>query len=162
MSALRELLIDELKDLYDAEHQLVKTLPKMAKAAENAELKEAFESHLAETEGHVQKLESVFEALDETPKRKKCKAMEGIVAEGQELIDEGDATLIAAAQKVEHYEIASYGTVAAWADLLGEDEAAQTLGEILDEEKAADEKLTQVAESAVNAEEKEDSQEVEK
>jgi len=162
MSALRELLIDELKDLYDAEHQLVKTLPKMAKAAENAELKEAFESHLAETEGHVQKLESVFEALDETPKRKKCKAMEGIVAEGQELIDEGDAALIAAAQKVEHYEIASYGTVAAWADLLGEDEAAQTLGEILDEEKAADEKLTQVAESAVNAEEKEDSQEVEK
>jgi len=162
MSALRELLIDELKDLYDSEHQLLKALPKMAKAAEHEELKQAFESHLAETQGHVEKLESVFESLDETPKRKKCKAMDGIVAEGHELIDEGDAALIAAAQKVEHYEIASYGTVAAWADILGENDAAETLGEILQEEKAADEKLTEIAESIVNAAEKEDAEEVEK
>lgn len=161
MSALRELLIDELKDLYDSEHQLLKALPKMAKAAEHAELIHAFESHLQETQGHVQKLESAFEHLDETPKRKKCKAMDGIVAEGHELIDEGDAALIAAAQKVEHYEIASYGTVAAWADILGENEVAEILGEILQEEKAADEKLTEIAESIVNAEEKED-EEVEK
>ena len=162
MSALRELLIDELKDLYDSEHQLVKALPKMAKAAEHQELKEAFESHLVETQGHVQKLESVFESLHEAPKRKKCKAMEGIVAEGHELMDEGDAALIAAAQKVEHYEIASYGTVAAWADLLGENDAAEILGEILDQERAADEKLTEIAESIVNVEEKEDTEEVKK
>ena len=162
MSALRELLIDELKDLYDSEHQLLKALPKMAKAAEHEELKRAFESHLAETQGNVEKLESVFESLDETPKRKKCKAMDGIVAEGHELISEGDAALIAAAQKVEHYEIASYGTVAAWADILGENDAAETLGEILQEEKAADEKLTDIAESIVNTEEKEDTEEVDK
>jgi ferritin-like metal-binding protein YciE len=162
MSALRELLIDELKDLYDAEHQLLKALPKMAKAAEHEELKTAFESHLEETKGHVEKLDSAFEALNETPKRKKCKAMEGIIAEGHELLEEGDAALIAAAQKVEHYEIASYGTVAAWADLLGESDAAEFLGEILDEEKAADQKLTEVAESVVNAEETEDAEAVEK
>ena len=154
MSALRETFLEELSDLYDAEKQLLKALPKMHKAAENEELKEAFESHLEETERHVERLEQVFALFNEPAKAKKCKAMQGLIAEGQELIDEdeGDAALICAAQKVEHYEIASYGSLLAWARLLGEDPAAGLLEETLDEEKAADEKLSGIAETAVNVE----------
>ncbi|HYG21601.1 MAG TPA: ferritin-like domain-containing protein [Verrucomicrobiae bacterium] len=157
MSDLRETFIEELKDLYDAEKQITKALPKMAKAAEHEELKEAFETHLEETEAQIERLERVFELFDETPKGKKCKAMEGLIAEGKELIEEesGDAALICAAQKIEHYEIASYGSLVSWARLLGEDEAADVLEETLSEEEQTDEKLTDVAESAINVEEAE-------
>jgi ferritin-like metal-binding protein YciE len=157
MSNLRETFIEELKDLYDAEKQLLKALPKMSKAAEHEDLKEAFDSHLEETQEHVSRLEQVFKIFDETPKGKKCKAMEGLVAEAKELIeeDEGDAALICAAQKVEHYEIASYGSLVSWGKLLGEDEAVELLEETLNEEEATDEKLTGVAESAVNADDAE-------
>ena len=157
MSGLRETFVEELKDLYDAEKQLLKALPKMAKAAEHEELKAAFEDHLQETETHVERLEQVFSIFEETAKGKKCKAMQGLVEEGQDLIDEeeGDAALICAAQKVEHYEIASYGSLRAWAELLDENEAADLLQETLDEEKATDEKLTEIAESAANPEESE-------
>jgi ferritin-like metal-binding protein YciE len=155
MNTLRETFIDELADLYDAEKQLVKALPKMAKAAENEELKAGFETHLEETEEHVNRLEEVFALFDEKARGKKCKAMQGLLEEGKELIEEeaGDAALICAAQKVEHYEIASYGSLKCWAELLGEDKAVKLLEETLDEEKATDEKLTEVAQSAVNAEE---------
>jgi ferritin-like metal-binding protein YciE len=154
MSDLRETFIEELKDLYDAEKQLTKALPKMSKAAEHEDLKEAFDTHLEETEGHIERLERVFEMFDEQPKGKKCKAMEGLIAEGKELIEEeeGDAALICAAQKVEHYEIASYGSLISWARLLGEDEAADTLEETLNEEEQTDEKLTDLAESVINVE----------
>jgi ferritin-like metal-binding protein YciE len=157
MSGLRETFIEELKDLYDAEKQLIKALPKMAKAAEHEELKAAFEDHLQETETHVERLEQVFSIFGETAKGKKCKAMQGLVEEGQDLIDEeeGDAALICAAQKVEHYEIASYGSLRTWAELLDENEAVDLLQETLDEEKATDEKLTEIAESAANPEEAE-------
>ena len=157
MSQLRETFVEELKDLYDAEKQLVKALPKMAKAADHEELKAAFEDHLQETETHVERLEQVFSIFGETAKGKKCKAMQGLVEEGQDLIDEeeGDAALICAAQKVEHYEIASYGSLRTWAELLDEDEAVDLLQETLDEEKAADEKLTEIAETAANPEEAE-------
>ena len=158
MSALRETFLDELADIYDAEKQLVKALPKMAKAASHEELKEGFESHLEETENHVSRLEQVFESLGEKAKGKKCKAMQGLVEEAQEMIseDEGDAALICAAQKVEHYEIATYGSLCSWARLLGENEAADILGETLEEEKATDEKLTEIAESSINLDEKEE------
>lgn len=152
---LRETFLEELKDLYDAEKQLIKALPKMAKAAEHEELRAAFESHLEETQGHVQRLEQVFETFGETAKGKKCKAMQGLVEEGEDLIEEeeGDAALICAAQKVEHYEIASYGSLRAWAKLLQEEDAAELLGESLEEEKKADKTLTEIAETAVNVEE---------
>lgn len=157
MSDLRETFIEELKDIYDAEKQLTKALPKIAKAAKHDELRGALESHLEETEGHVERLEKVFELFDETVKGKKCKAMEGLLAEGKELIDEkeGDAALICAAQKVEHYEIASYGSLISWARLLGEEEAADLLEETLGEEEQADEKMTDLAESIINTEEAE-------
>lgn len=164
MSDLRETFIEELKDLYDAEKQITKALPKMIKAAEHDELKEAFQAHLEETQGQIERLEKVFEMFDETPKSKKCKAMEGLVAEGKELIEEneGDAAMICAAQKIEHYEIASYGSLVSWARLLGEDEAADLLEETLGEEEQADEKLTEIAESTINVEEAEgDSEEEE-
>jgi ferritin-like metal-binding protein YciE len=153
MSKLRETFLDELSDIYDAEHQLTKALPKLAKAAEDETLKEAFESHLEETENHIQRLEEVFEIFGEKAKGKKCKAMKGLVEEGEELIkeDAGDAGLICGAQKVEHYEIATYGSLATWAEILGEKDAAKLLNETLDEEKAADDKLTEIAESVVNA-----------
>ena len=150
-NGLRELYIDELKDLYSAENQLVKALPKMAKAANSDELRQGFEEHLEQTRGHVQRLEQIFEMLGENPKGKKCVGMEGLVDEGSEVMSEDyddevmDAALIAAAQRVEHYEIAGYGTVAAYADLLGESEHAGLLRETLDEEKETDEKLTQLA-----------------
>lgn len=155
-NGLREMLVDEMADVYHAEKQLLKALPKMAKAAQSAALREALEEHLEETEEHVTRLEEAFAGLEEEVKSKKCKAMEGLLAEGEELMKEHegeptiDAALIAAGQKVEHYEIASYGTLQAWAQQLGEDEAAQLFGETLEEEKAADEKLTAIAEDAAN------------
>jgi ferritin-like metal-binding protein YciE len=149
---LRELYIDELKDLYSAENQLVKALPKMAKAASSDELREGFEEHLEQTKGQVQRLEQIFEQLDENPKGKKCIGMEGLVKEGQEITDEDfegavlDAALIGAAQRVEHYEIAAYGTVRAFAETLGENEHVSLLEQTLEEEKQTDEKLNQLAE----------------
>jgi ferritin-like metal-binding protein YciE len=155
MSTLRETFLDELADIYDAEHQLTKALPKMAKAAENDELKAGFEEHLRQTETHVERVERVFQALGEKARAKKCKAMKGLIEEGAELIsdDAGDAALIAAAQKVEHYEIAGYGSLKSWAQLMGEDEAVELLEQTLEEEKETDGKLTELAESAINAEE---------
>lgn len=163
MSKLRETFLTQLMDTYDAEKQLVKALPKVAKAAEHEELKNAIESHLEETEEHVARLERVFETLGETAKGKKCQAMAGLLEEGQEGIkeDEGDAALICAAQKVEHYEIAAYGCLVTWAHILGEDEAGDILEETLDEEKNADDKLTSIAESIVNEEESQGEEEEE-
>jgi ferritin-like metal-binding protein YciE len=149
---LEELLIEELKDLYDAEQQIAKALPKMAKKASSKELSKAFESHLRETEEQIARLERVFEALGQKPRRKKCKGVEGLLEEGKEIMKEKadpavkDAALIAAAQRVEHYEMAGYGCVRTWARLLGHDQAARLLQQTLDEEKATDEKLTRIAE----------------
>lgn len=144
---LRQLYIDELKDLYSAETQMVKALPKMAKAASSEELRSAFLEHLEETKGQVERLETIFDALEESPKGKKCAGMEGLVKEGSENISEYeeevlDAALIGAAQRVEHYEMAGYGTVIAFAELLGENQQVSLLQETLQEEKAADQKLT--------------------
>lgn len=153
MESLQELLVDELQDLYDAEKQLVKALPKMAKAAANEELKSAFQEHLSVTEQHVQRLEQVFELLGEKAKTKPCKAMKGLVEEGAEVIGEDyeadikDAALIGAAQRVEHYEIAGYGTARAMAEALGLNEAAELLEQTEDEEGDADKKLTEIAET---------------
>jgi ferritin-like metal-binding protein YciE len=147
---LKELYIDELKDLYNAENQLVKALPKMAKAASSEELSQGFEEHLEQTRAHVQRLEEISQSLGENPKGKKCKGMEGLVAEGAEVMKEDfedsvmDAALIGAAQRVEHYEIAAYGTVCAFAEELGESEQASLLNETLEEEKETDEKLTKL------------------
>ena len=155
---LQELLVEELRDIYHAEGQLLKALPKMAKSAQSERLKEAFERHLEETEQHVERLERAFELLGEPAKGKKCQAMEGLIEEGKEVMDEHsesamlDAGLICAAQKVEHYEIASYGTICTWADLLGLDEVSDLLKETLDEEKTTDETLTEIAESEINVE----------
>jgi ferritin-like metal-binding protein YciE len=148
---LKELYIDELKDLYSAENQLVKALPKMAKAASSEELRQGFEEHLEQTKEHVARLEEIFEALGENPKGKKCVGMEGLVKEGSEMISEDfedavkDAGLIGAAQRVEHYEIAAYGTAAEFARTLGESEHVSLLEETLEEEKETDEKLTELA-----------------
>src|SRR5690348_6885075 len=153
---LHELFLDELADIYNAEQQLTKALPKMAKAAESDELREAIEQHLEETEEHVSRLEQVAEILGESLKKKTCAAMKGLVSEGEDIVSEQknssalDAGIIAAAQKVEHYEIASYGTLATWAEQMGHDEAAKLLRQTEDEEAAADEKLTEVAESIAN------------
>jgi ferritin-like metal-binding protein YciE len=150
--SLRELYIDELKDLYNAEKQLTKALPKMAKAATLEELSAGFGEHFEQTQGHVQRLEEIFGMLDEKPSGKKCVGMEGLVKEGSEIMGEDfsedvmDAALISAAQRVEHYEIAAYGTVCAYADLLGESEQASLLRQTLDEEKETDQKLTQLSE----------------
>jgi ferritin-like metal-binding protein YciE len=158
MSNLRDTFLEELADIYDAEKQLVKALPKMAKAAKDEELKAGIEKHLTETETHVQRVEEVFEAFGEKATAKKCKAMKGLIEEGADAIaeEEGDTALICAAQKVEHYEIAAYGCLSSWAKRLGEEDAADLLEETLNEEKATDEKLTQVAEIVVNAEEDEE------
>src|SRR6201988_5134073 len=148
---LKELYINELKDLYSAENQLLKALPKMAKAASSDELREGFEEHLEQTRGHVQRLEQIFKSLGENPKGKKCVGMEGLVREGSEIMDEDfegalmDAALIGAAQRVEHYEIAAYGTASEFAKLLGESEHVTLLEETLQEEKETDEKLTNLA-----------------
>jgi ferritin-like metal-binding protein YciE len=153
-NGLKELYIDELKDLYSAENQLVKALPKMAKGAVSEELRQGFEEHLEQTKGHVQRLEQIFEALGESPKGKKCAGMEGLIKEGAEVLDEDyegnilDAALIGAAQRVEHYEIAAYGTARAMAEKLGEDEHVSLLTETLEEEKETDEILTLLAQEA--------------
>jgi ferritin-like metal-binding protein YciE len=150
---LRELLVEELKDLYSAENQLTKALPKLAKAASDPTLKRAIESHLKETEGHVERLEKVFKQLDESPKGKTCEGIKGLISETDERIKEGagdeavlDAGLIADAQRVEHYEISAYGSARTFAGLLGEKEIVRLLEETLKEEKAADAKLNQIAE----------------
>ncbi len=149
---LRDLYIEQLEDLYSAEQQLIKALPKMAKAANSDELKSAFEDHLEQTKGHAQRIETIFEQMGEKLTAKKCKAMEGLVKEGSEVIEEDmvdglkDAALIAAAQRVEHYEMAGYGCVKAYATRLGDDEAASLLGQTLNEEKKADELLNGIAE----------------
>jgi len=158
MNSLQDLFIHDLKDLYNAEIQLTKALPKMAKAASDPNLKQAFQTHFAETEQHVQRLEQIFGELDESPEGKKCKAMEGLIEEGKDLIDEDaepevmDAGLIGAAQKVEHYEIAGYGTVRTYAQMLGNDQAARLLQQTLDEEGATNKKLTELAMECINAE----------
>ena len=158
MEALKKLLQDELEDIYDAEHQLVKALPKMIERSSSPELQQALKQHLTVTQNQIKRLEQVFQTLGEKAKRKPCKGMAGIVAEGSEMLEEDleestkDAAIISAAQKVEHYEIASYGTVRTLAQTLGNNEVAELLEETLDEEKEADERLTQIAESAVNSE----------
>jgi len=156
MANLQDLFVDCLKDLHNAENQLVRALPKMAKAASNPDLKKAFETHLEETKGQIERLDMIFERLGESPKGKKCLAMEGLIGEGKELMEEDaepevmDAGLIGASQKIEHYEIAGYGTVRTYAKLLGNDEAAKLLQKTLDEEGATDKKLTALAESTIN------------
>ena len=155
---LQELLVDELKDLYNAENQIIKALPKMAKAASSPELKRAFERHLEETKRQVERLDQIGEALDVRMSGKKCKGMEGLIEEGKEIMREDleddalDAGLIGAAQKVEHYEIAAYGTARAHANMLGLTKIARLLQQTLDEEGATDKKLTQLAESIINVE----------
>ncbi|MGH9144744.1 MAG: ferritin-like domain-containing protein [Vicinamibacterales bacterium] len=155
---LHDAFIDELKDSYDAEKQLTKALPKLAKAATSPELRQAFETHLEETRGHVERLEQVFELLDEKAKGKHCDGIAGIIEEGSSVMSEDfddttmDACLIASGQRAEHYEIAAYGTLVTWARAMGHDEAADLLDETLNEEKAADEKLTTLAESGINQE----------
>jgi ferritin-like metal-binding protein YciE len=155
---LSDLFHDTLKDIYFAEKKILTALPKMAKAAQSPELKAAFEKHLDETEGQVERLERVFATIDKKPQGKTCDAIVGITEEGAEIMKEYkgapslDAGLLAAAQAVEHYEISRYGTLKAWAEKLGLDDAAELLGETLEEEKATDEALTEIAESAVNIE----------
>ena len=158
LNTLKELYVDELRDLYNAEGQLIKALPKMAKAASSDELREAFEKHLEQTEGHVQRLEQVFEELGEKAKGKTCQAMKGLIEEGSEILkadgDDSviDAAIIVAAQKVEHYEIAGYGSVRTFAQLLGQDKSAELLQQTLDEESEANELLNKLAEDIVNPE----------
>ncbi|HEX5271599.1 MAG TPA: ferritin-like domain-containing protein [Gemmataceae bacterium] len=156
LNSLDDLLVEELQDLYDAESQLVKALPKMAKAASNDSLRRAFEEHLEQTKGHVNRLEKVFQSLGQKAKSKTCEAMKGLVEEASDFLGESaeapvrDAGMIACAQKVEHYEIAGYGSVRTWAERLGHREAARLLQQTLDEEAATDKKLTQIAESMAN------------
>ena len=151
LETMKELLLEELQDLYSAETQITKALPKMAKASTSPELTQAFESHLQETEGHVKRLESIFKHLKENPKGKTCEGMKGLLKEGDERIKESgesdvlDAGLISAAQRVEHYEIAAYGSARTYAELVGESEIARLLEKTLEEEKAADQKLSKVA-----------------
>ena len=165
MESLRELYVDELKDLWSAETQITKALPKLVKAASNPKLKKAFNTHLKQTERHVKRLERIFKELDESPRGKKCVGMEGLIKEGQELIKEKpeadvlDAGLIAAAQHVEHYEIAGYGCVRTWARQMGEDRQAELLQETLDEEEQTDRLLTELAESEINVEAAEEDEE---
>ncbi|MCU1307890.1 MAG: hypothetical protein JWN45_2585 [Acidobacteriaceae bacterium] len=157
IESLQELFIDELKDLYSAENQIIKALPKMIKNSNSDELRSAFEEHLEQTKGHVERLDQIFDELDATARGKKCKGMEGLLEEGKELMEEDvepevlDAGLISAAQRVEHYEIAAYGTVRTYAELLEMDNAVNLLQQTLDEEKETDRKLTSIAES-VNVE----------
>lgn len=153
-SALKELYLEELRDLYDAEEQITKALPKMAKAATSDELRAGFEQHLEQTKGHVQRLERIFDGLGEKPEGNKCKGMQGIISEGKKIMQEEgfegevlDAGLISAAQRVEHHEIAAYGCARSYANLLGDTEAASLLKETLEEEKQTDQKLTQLSET---------------
>ena len=157
LKTLQDLFEDELKDIYSAEKQLLKALPKMAKACSNEDLRAGFEAHLEQTKTHIERIEQAFEMLEKTARAKKCKAMEGLIEEGSELMEEDadpdvmDAALIAAAQKVEHYEIATYGTLVTWAKQLGHDEIASLLHETLEEEKETDLKLTELAETGINS-----------
>ncbi len=156
LELLQDLFVEQLQDLYSAERQLVVALPKMSKAATSPNLKKAFDTHLEQTQGHVDRLKQIFQLLDKSPGRKKCKAMAGLVEEGDEIIEEDaepevkDAGLIAAGQRVEHYEMAGYGTVHSYAELLGNKDAAKLLAQTLDEEKKTDELLTQLAEREIN------------
>lgn len=153
---LHDAFLDELRDAYDAEKQLLKALPKMAKKATSGELSSAFESHLEETRGHVTKLEEVFGSLGEKVRGKHCAGIAGIIEEGKSVMEEDfddetmDACLIASGQRAEHYEMAAYGTLVAWANVMGHTEAAGMLEEILDQEEAADKKLTSLAEGGIN------------
>ena len=155
-NALHQLFLDQLADIYNAEQQLTKALPKMAKAAQSDELRRAIESHLEETEQHVSRLEQAAQSLNETLRKRTCQAMKGLIEEGEDIVKQQkntsalDAGIIAAAQKVEHYEIATYGTLAAWAEQMGHEEAARLLRQTEEEESAADEKLTEVAEAIAN------------
>jgi ferritin-like metal-binding protein YciE len=158
LETLRDLYVEQLQDLYSAENQLVKALPKMAKAASDPQLRGAFEEHLAQTEHHVRRLEQIFQQLGKKPQGQTCKGMEGLIKEGDEMIKRKgdpaaiDAGLIAAAQRVEHYEIAGYGCVRAYAHQMGDQQAAQLLQQTLDEEGTTDKKLTQLAEQVINLE----------
>jgi ferritin-like metal-binding protein YciE len=153
---LHDAFIDELRDTYDAEKQLTKALPKLAKAATNPKLRAAFETHLKETQGQIARLERVFESLDEKVRGKHCDGIAGIIEEGKSIMEEDfdeatkDACLIAGGQRAEHYEMAAYGTLVAWAQVLGHAEAAKLLQQTLDEEKAADKKLSGLAEGGIN------------
>ena len=155
-NSLRDLYVEQLKDLYDAEHQLIKSLPKIAEASSSEELRRAFEEHLEKTRQHAQRIEQIFEGMGQSPKEQKCKGMEGLLKEGNETVKEDnidkdvkDAGLIANAQRVEHYEIAGYGTVRTLARELDQGEVADLMNETLDEESAADEKLTAIATGGV-------------
>lgn len=158
LNSLNDLYIAELKDLYDAENRIVKALPKMAEAANAPELRTAFQQHLEQTRGHVDRLEQIFQKLNQAPKGAKCKGIEGIIDEGESIIKEGedapaavsDAALISAAQRVEHYEMAAYGTARTFARRLGFEDQAQLLQQTLEEEGATDHKLTSLAESYIN------------
>jgi ferritin-like metal-binding protein YciE len=158
VDSLRKLYVEELKDLYSAEKQILQALPRMVKKATNPQLKNAFQEHLEVTQGHVERLERIFEGLGKPARAKKCKAMEGLLEEGKEVMAEDmdddvmDAALIAAAQRVEHYEMAGYGTVRTWAQEMGETDAARLLQQTLDEERNADKSLTQLAETTINVE----------
>ena len=155
---LQELLTEEMRDIYNAEVQLTKAMPKMAKKASNPQLKKAFETHLKETEGQIQRLQKIFDKLGKKPTGKKCAAMEGLIEEGKEMMGEDmdeetmDAALIAVAQKIEHYEIASYGTVRTWARHVGDEQTAKLLQQTLDEEGKTDKLLTEMAENSINVE----------
>lgn len=156
MNNLQDAFLHELKDIYNAEKQLTRALPKMAKAAEDDELRSLFEEHLEQTKGHIERLEQVFETVGKTARGEKCEAMAGIIEEGQSVMEQDaepevmDAMLIGAAQKAEHYEIATYGTMCAWAEQLGMSDAARLLNQTLQEEKQTDEKLTRFAEGRKN------------
>ncbi len=155
ISTLEELFVQELRDMYDGEKQITKALPKMAKAAENEELTAAFEEHLEQTKAQVERLEQIFSQLDMKPRGKHCAGLAGIIEEGSEVMSEAEepalgAALIAAAQRVEHYEIAAYGTLVTYARQLGHDDAAELLEETLNEEKETDRKLTELAEGFLN------------
>jgi ferritin-like metal-binding protein YciE len=160
LNSLRDLYLIELKDLYDAENRIIKALPKMAEAAKSTELRNAFDEHLTQTRNHAARLEQIFNSLNESPKGQKCKGVIGIIDEGEDMIGETDdsppavcdAALIASAQRVEHYEIAAYGTVRTWARRLGREEDARLLDETLQEEGQTDKKLTALAESYINEE----------
>jgi ferritin-like metal-binding protein YciE len=156
LETLNDLLLEGMRDIYHAENQLVKALPNLARAATNPDLRQAIEDHLAQTEGHVKRLDQAFAKLGAPAKGKRCKGMEGLIEEGKEFLEEAgaddvlDAGIIGEAQKAEHYEISSYGCLITWAETLGENDVARLLEQNLDEEKSADEKLTQLAEEGVN------------
>jgi ferritin-like metal-binding protein YciE len=160
LNSLQDLYVSELKDLYDAENRIIKALPKMAEAANSPDLRAAFEEHLQQTRRHAERLEQILRGLDESPKGKKCKGIEGIIDEGEDMMEENapdsvaDAALIAAAQRVEHYEIAAYGTVRTYARRLGFEDQAELLNQTLQEEGETDKKLTSLAETSINEEAK--------